>query len=109
MNELIVTATEKMQSELDLSEEVTQRLIDNFLKSLPELFAKIQKEYQHLDEDELKNSIHMLKGLAGNLRFENLYKVTNDFNIAITSNNNIDIRNELFSMFETAVQEVLAD
>lgn len=109
MNELIVTATEKMQSELDLSEEFAKHLIDNFLKSLPELFAKIQKEYQNLDEDKLKNSIHTLKGLAGNLRFENLYKVTNDFNIAITSNNNIDIRNELFSMLETAVQEVLAD
>lgn len=85
-------------------------LYDKFLKDFlfDKTFSQVKKAFEEKNLDELKNTVHTLKGISGNLSMSALYNACSEAMTYMRSKNEL-ISNELYAKISLAYDEVIIE
>ncbi|MDF1883064.1 Hpt domain-containing protein [Sulfurimonas sp. SAG-AH-194-C21] len=78
---------EEMAKEIGLKPKHIPLLLASFLEEADPVLLKLKTAAQSNDYETIRASAHFLKGSAGNLRFNDLYEMSREVELAAGENN----------------------
>ena len=97
---------EKIMSELGITDDFCNELIQDFIDQVEASIGKLDKALETDNFDEIMQIGHFIKGAAGNLRLEEIQNITKDIEDSARTNKDKKIIEESTTRLKTVFKEL---
>ncbi len=111
-NQSNIWQKDKLLQRISNNELMLEKLLQLFIEEMPPLFIDYNQAYKELDYDAMREVIHKIKGISGNVSAMDLHKKTIDIE-ALLANESINeqahqtLKDSYQSIFELLEQELV--
>lgn len=97
---------QKAMQELGIPEELLNELVQEFLKQAEVIIDELKEVLANKDFEEIRKKAHFIKGSAGNLRMDEIYRIAKDMEFNAAENKDIEKLQSDFENFRQAFVEL---